>query len=1193
VQVLGRFPLETLARLPGATSRARLEGDATTGGAAEVLRDALSLVHDATARGDHAEAENGFKFVAIMGHLCFPEPHRHLAKNAKKQGKDPRAKRREAQLAAVRRTLALTPAELLAWVTERVARLEPEAERDPPPVDSKEKEVAKLVAKIRRHVAHNELSKAASELPGVTALEEGGDAAVRAGRLLRMDAALRARLQALHPPPAAGQSPAPVLPAGREAYEPGTKAVFEALRSFHRSTGLGPSGFPVQALKSLCTRVGSGDEVVDSECLQALTRFVGDIMAGRLPPAVMAVWASARLLALSKANGKPRPIAVGEIFRRLAAKCAVRYCAKALAERLKPIQRGVGVSGGVEQLAHSVTVMLETHPEWCVLSVDIKNAFNSVLRESILRETLAHLPEVVDLVFGCYGGDTPLLWLSDSDFIESLRGVQQGDPLGPALFALAFHPVLLLVKERHPEVRVMAGHDDVYMLGRPADCVAAFATFSEAAGSLGLSVDASESRVFSMAEGTVVQDSALYAGVAVPVPHTEGVVVFGTPIGHPEWVQRKLRELISAHRASLRALPLLGSAQVSQHLIASSHSARAVHLLRTLPPAVSEAFALAHDDQMWVAFGHVLGLLTAEQTRAALQPLVEDGGWPVRFGHWLQTALGEPLHAVGHGPLASEADWALRQARLRRSDGGCSVGDAHSTREAAFVGSWALAIQEGVLVDFPELGAALAAEPAERSPHVKALAAAWEVVVPWVPVSCLADCPGGPAGHEGHGALGCLLGLCPVEAAVDESGESTGRFSSHLQRRLMKNAQTKALEAMYDDASQAWQREAGEVGRAKARDRWGRLIATSGAYAHASLTALPGDGEDAGHTTMDSRSMQVWMCFRLGIPPPLMRGAVRMRTCALHGHEQSLVDDRGYHWVHCGRATPHIMHSGLEDSFAYVASSVPGLRVKVEAAVFAGRGNRMDVVVVNPLGVDSQQLFLDVTMGTAMGDPGYAGTPRDGFRLEPGWRGVAGSAAVRAEEGKHHKYGALVRAAGAAQFEGACVEDFGAFGKGALTSLDWIAGAAYPGLAEVPARNLFKWKAAQHVGVAVARAVVAAHDENVRRMRDLAPEVLLARFGPGGPSSELLEEARAGLVDPWGPDSWSQAPPRPPSSRRAQRGGNRRPRFVAGGAPFADSRTHTMSSGAFDDNLQRGTTLPGFGGRQPAGPLMVDASGAS
>ncbi len=79
------------------------------------------------------------------------------------------------------------------------------------------------------------------------------------------------------------------------------------------------------------------------------------------------------------------------------------------------------------------------------------------------------------------------------------------------------------------------------------------------------------------------------------------------------------------------------------------------------------------------------------------------------------------------------------------------------------------------------------------------------------------------------------------------------------------------------------------------RDGWGRLITTSGAYAHAALTALTGDGEGAGHRKMDSRTMQVWMCFRLGVPPPLMRGAVRR---VLNGHEQALTDDQWYHCVH-------------------------------------------------------------------------------------------------------------------------------------------------------------------------------------------------------------------------------------------------------------------------------------------------------
>ena len=131
-------------------------------------------------------------------------------------------------------------------------------------------------------------------------------------------------------------------------------------------------------------------------------------------------------------------------------------------------------------------------------------------------------------------------------------------------------------------------------------------------------------------------------------------------------------------------------------------------------------------------------------------------------------------------------------------------------------------------------------------------------------------------------------------------------------------------------------------------------------------------------------------------------------------------------------------------------------------------------------------------------------------------------------------------------------------------------------------RNLFKWKAAQHIGVYVARSVVEAHDENARRMRDLAPGVLLARYGRGGPSDELLEEARRGVADPRGPDARAQGPPRPHSTRYAPQS-RRRPRFVRGGAPRADSRPNNLSSGAFDDSLSVASHLSGLGGRLGAG----------
>ncbi len=104
--------------------------------------------------------------------------------------------------------------------------------------------------------------------------------------------------------------------------------------------------------------------------------------------------------------------------------------------------------------------------------------------------------------------EAPALWLGKRDSILSLRGVQQGDPLGPALFALAFHPVLRKVRGYHPGVRVLAGHDDFYILGPPADCLAGYATFIAHAAGVGLSVDVCRSRVYSMGMDTLADASA-------------------------------------------------------------------------------------------------------------------------------------------------------------------------------------------------------------------------------------------------------------------------------------------------------------------------------------------------------------------------------------------------------------------------------------------------------------------------------------------------------------------------------------------------------------------------------------------------------------------------------------------------------------------------------------------------------------
>ncbi|KAD3640116.1 hypothetical protein E3N88_29339 [Mikania micrantha] len=125
------------------------------------------------------------------------------------------------------------------------------------------------------------------------------------------------------------------------------------------------------------------------------------------------------------------------IWRRLVSKAAMRGVGKEMAKYLGDFQFGVGVPSGAEAVLHSANRFLnEFHSDGflAMLTVDFTNAFNLVSRTALLHEVRTRCPSSslwVDFLYGqparLYVGNTHM-W--------STTGVQQGDPLGPLLFAL-------------------------------------------------------------------------------------------------------------------------------------------------------------------------------------------------------------------------------------------------------------------------------------------------------------------------------------------------------------------------------------------------------------------------------------------------------------------------------------------------------------------------------------------------------------------------------------------------------------------------------------------------------------------------------------------------------------------------------------------------------------------------------------
>ena len=163
--------------------------------------------------------------------------------------------------------------------------------------------------------------------------------------------------------------------------------VLHALRSFPSDSAPGPSRLSAIHLKEavFCPSPERGDKA-----LQAITATVNLLSAGRAPPDVIPHLCGASLLASKKSGGGHRPIAVGEVLRRLVSKCLSRAVHSVANHYLTPLQVGVGVRAGCEAVVHAVSRTLDDPvippDSRCALLLDFSNAFNSIDCALMFRE---------------------------------------------------------------------------------------------------------------------------------------------------------------------------------------------------------------------------------------------------------------------------------------------------------------------------------------------------------------------------------------------------------------------------------------------------------------------------------------------------------------------------------------------------------------------------------------------------------------------------------------------------------------------------------------------------------------------------------------------------------------------------------------------------------------------------------------
>ena len=217
-------------------------------------------------------------------------------------------------------------------------------------------------------------------------------------------------------------------------------AVMATLQAFPRGSSPGGSKLrPQHLLDAIC---GTSSPFA-GHCLDQLTYFLNKLLSGKLDRRIGPWLSGAPLTALRKKPSGFRPIAVGEVLRRLASRlcCSAVQCTILSTGYLPSLWSGwCGSQGWSRGSLRKLIVDNSQNDELCCAKVDMRNAFNECRRSSFLHRVKYELPQLYAWVQWSYHCAGELRF--GSNRIISTAGVQQGDPLGPLLFSLVLMELL-------------------------------------------------------------------------------------------------------------------------------------------------------------------------------------------------------------------------------------------------------------------------------------------------------------------------------------------------------------------------------------------------------------------------------------------------------------------------------------------------------------------------------------------------------------------------------------------------------------------------------------------------------------------------------------------------------------------------------------------------------------------------------